>query len=199
MKYINFRQQFTTPIFTSQDIRLLATDITPSQLTNWQKKDYLTKIRGGVYVFNDAKDTLSAQELSTILVEPSYISLESALFNHNLIPEVIFATTAVTIKNNREYDTYLGHFSYQHLKSELYFGYSQQPGQFRPYLIAEPEKALLDFLYLHPDYQTKVDIESLRLNLEIFYALDQSKLDLYAKVFPARVIRLIKLIRNQDA
>jgi len=199
MRYIDFRQSFAVPIFTSQDIKLLATDVTPSQLTAWQKNSYITKIRGGVYVFNDAKDNITPEELSSVIVEPSYVSLELALFRYNLIPEAIFATTCISSKNNRTHDTYLGLFNYQHLKSELYFGYVQQQGKFRPYFIAEPEKAILDFLYLHPQYNSIEDVKGLRLDIETFNDLDHKKLDVYSKAFPSRVNRLIKIIRNLDA
>ncbi|MBU1085391.1 MAG: hypothetical protein ABIJ43_03615 [Candidatus Beckwithbacteria bacterium] len=199
MRYIDFRQVFKTPIFTSQDIRLLATDITPSQLTMWQKQDYITKIRGGVYLFNDAKDKITSEELSAVVIEPSYISLESALFKYNLIPEVIFATTCITTKNTRTHNTYLGYFSYQHIKPDLYFGYTQQSGFFRPYLIAEPEKAILDFFYLHTQYKNIEDIKGLRIDMTTFYSLNQKKIDLYSQLFPSRIIRIIKLLRNQNA
>lgn len=199
MKYIEFRQKFTIPIFTSQDIRLLRADITPSQLTNWQKKGYLTKIRGGVYLFNDSKNEISAEEIGAVLVEPSYISLESALFRYHLITEVVFATTSVTPKLNREYKTKTNFFIYQHLKSELFFGYEKQPGKFRPYFIAEPEKAILDFFYLHPNIKNELDIKELRLNLDTFQKLDQNKIDAYMHIFPIRIQKLIKITRKLNA
>lgn len=199
MRYIDFRQKFKIPIFTSQDIRLLATNITPSQLTRWQKQDYITKIRGGVYLFNDAKEKITSEELSAVVIEPSCISLESVLFKYNLIPEIIFATTCITTKNTRTHNTYLGHFSYQHIKPDLYFGYIQQQGFFRPYHIAEPEKAILDFFYLHAQYKNIEDIKGLRIDMATFHGLDQKKIDLYSQVFPFRVTKIIKLLRNQDA
>lgn len=199
MKYIEFRQQFSAPIFTIQDMRLSGIEITSAQILGWQQNNYVSKLRGGVYVFNDDQDKLLPGEISAVLVEPSYISLETALYEYGLIPEVVFATTAVTPKGNREYQLDIGHFTYQHLKSELFFGYQKKEGNFRPYLIAQPEKALLDFLYLHPYLKDAVDMRELRLNREVFESLSQKKIDLYGQSFPQRVQKLIKIVRNLDA
>lgn len=196
MRYIDFRQKFTTPLITSQDIRLLAADITPSQLTLWQKQNYLSKIRGGVYVFNDSKDKITAWEVSAVVVEPSYISLETVLSKHSLIPEMVFSTTCITTKNTRLHKTYLGNMDYRHIKPELFFGYRSFAGTFRPFLMAYPEKALLDFFYFNPQYKDQGDIEGLRIEPSIFAELDQAKLDKYLSAFPRRIHKLIKLIRS---
>lgn len=196
MRYNDFHQKFTVPIITSQDIRLLASDITPSQLTLWQKQEYITKIRGGVYVFNDIKSKITSWELSAVVVEPSYISLETVLSKHSLIPEMVFSTTCLTTKNTRTHKTYLGNISYKHVKSELFFGYHSFSGAFRPFLMAYPEKALLDFFYLNPQYKDQDDIEGLRIEPSIFKELDQDKIDQYLVPFPKRVHKLIKLIRG---
>lgn len=196
MRYIDFRQKFKIPIITSQDIRLLAPDITPSQLTLWQKQEYITKIRGGVYLFNDSKSQITAWELSSVVVEPSYISLESVLSKHSLIPEMVFSTTCLTTKNKRAYDTYLGNITYKHVKPELFFGYHSFPGKFRSFLMAYPEKAILDFFYLNPQYKDQDDIEGLRIEPSIFNELNQDRVDQYLKPFPKRVHKLIKIIRR---
>jgi len=196
MRYIDFRQNFKIPLITSQDIRLLASDITPSQLTLWQKQDYITKIRGGVYIFNDVKNKITPWELSSVLVEPSYISLASVLSKHSLIPEMVFTTTCLTTKNNRTHKTYLGTIDYRHVKPELFFGYHSFPGEFRPFLMAYPEKALLDFFYLNPQYSNQGDIEGLRIEPSIFNELDQARIDQYLVPFPKRIHKLIRILRS---
>lgn len=199
MKYIDFRKRFLLPIFTLQDMRLAGIELTSAQLKDWQEKEYLTVLRGGVYLFNEEKDKISPLEVSAVLLEPSCISLETALYEYGLIPEVVFSITAVTPKINREYQLDLGHFTYQHLKSELFFGYQERKGAFRPYLIAEPEKALLDFFYLHPYLKDESDIVELRLNQEVFKNFSQEKIDTYGQVFPQRVQKLIKILRSMNA
>lgn len=196
MRYTDFRKNFSIPLFTTQDIRLLAADITPSQLTLWQKQEYLTKIRGGVYVFNDAKINLTPEELSAVVVEPSYISLETALSHYNLIPEMVFATTCITTKNTREHQTYLGRMSYSHIKQELFFGYIPVQGAIRSYNLAIPEKALLDYFYLHPQYRDEADIEGLRIEKSLFTGLNRKLLYQYAKAFPPRVARLLAVMEG---
>lgn len=196
MRYTDFRQKFPIPILTSQDIRLLASNITPSQLTLWQKQKYITKIRGGVYVFNDIKNKINPWELSAVVVEPSYISLETVLSRHSLVPEMVFATTCITTKNTRSHQTYLGTMSYRHIQPDLFFGYYVERDTFRPYNIAYPEKALLDFFYLNPQYKDQDHIEGLRIEPSIFQELNQTKLNEYLNPYPFRVHRIIKLLRS---
>lgn len=197
MRYNEFRSRFDIPIFTSQDVRLLASQITPSQLTYWQKKGYVTKIRGSLYLFNDSKSRITNWELATVLVEPSYISLETVLSKYSIIPEMVFTTTCITTKNLRTYPTYLGEINYKHIKPDLYFGYHSFQGGVRPYLMAEPEKALLDFFYLNPEYKDQGDVEGLRIDSSIFSELDQGKIDQYLSLFPKRVKKLIKILRSR--
>ena len=196
MRYTDFRKSFPNPLFSSQDIRLLAAKITPSQLTLWQKQDYITKIRGGVYIFNDAKSKLTPEELSAVLVEPSYISLETVLSRHSLIPEMVFTTTCITTKNTRSYQTYLGAVSYSHIKQDLFFGYDVVNSDIRPYHLATAEKALLDFFYLHPQYKDQGDIEGLRIEPSLFSELNPHQLDQYVNAFPPRVKNVLQVIRS---
>jgi hypothetical protein len=62
--------------------------------------------------------------------------------------------------------------------------------------MAYPEKALLDFFYLNPQYNNQGDIEGLRIEPSIFRELDQVKLDQYLAPFPKRVHKLINIIRG---
>ncbi len=197
MQYIAFRKLVTLPVFTTQTLKNLGASYTPSQLTAWQAKGYLTKLRGGLYVFTDIISSLTPSMIAPYLVTPSYISLATALSHYGIIPEAVFSTTSVTSKGTRAYHLPMGNFTYQHLPPSLFFGYTQISATPLPYLIAEPEKALLDFFYLNPSVKNSNDLSELRLNLE---NIDWSKLNHYLKLFKhVRLNYLVKKLEDAHA
>lgn len=149
MKYSEFRQRIRSPLFTSQDVRLAGGRVFAYQLSLWQKQGYLVKLRNGIYLFTDEKNNLIPEEVGGALYGPSYVSLEKALSIYGLIPEMVYSITLVTPKPTRRYKTKAGNFIFRQVKPSLFFGYRQQQGRSRAYLLAEPEKALLDLLYLN--------------------------------------------------
>lgn len=86
----------------------------------------------------------SLEEVAGLLYPPSYISSEYALFMHGVMDQAPYVVTCVTLNKTKTFDTDLGRISYFHIKPELFFGYSVQDG----IILAEPEKALLDLVYL---------------------------------------------------
>jgi hypothetical protein len=109
-------------------------------------------------------------------VPGSYVSLETVLADHGLIPEAVFATTAVTTGRPGVRITPLGTFVYQHLKVDLFWGYrTQAVGGGRTAFVATPEKALLDLGYLRSRSGEPAFVRELRLQ-----RLDAIDLDLLA-------------------
>lgn len=103
------------------------------------------KVRNGLYVIKDT--FISHAYIANKLYYPSYISLETALSHYHIIPEVVYATTSVTLKISREFTTPQGTFIYQRIKKKAFTGYGLQKIDRYNVLIAEPEKALADYLY----------------------------------------------------
>jgi len=152
----------------------------------------LKKIINNFYVFSQ-KDLTKAEFMfiANKIYKPSYISLEMALSHYNFIPEAVFAYTSVTSRKTKELNNELGSFYYRNIKEELFFGYTiiQQGGI--NYKLAEPEKALLDFLYLRADIKTAEDLESLRINPFSYKEnIDQKKLNRYLEYFNSNTLKL---------
>ena len=195
MKYIDLINKITDPIFSIQDLALTGIKIYPYQLSAWSQKKYIQKLKNGLYVISERAKNLKMETIAFNLYQPSYISLEWALFKYGLIPEIVFNPTSVTAKTTRTFKNNFGLFSYRHLKKELFFGYRKISENGRIYLIAEPEKALLDYLYLNsPKIKTPEDIEELRFNEIEIEKLDKTKLLKYAKIANSK--NLEKLIHN---
>jgi len=166
VKYQEFKQKINNPYFSSQDLQLLSLPIYNYQLSLWKKKGYIQHLKRGLYYFSDTKKQLVSEEISFLLYAPSYISLEQALSRYGIIPDIVHTTTAVTTRTTRTFTTSdFGTFIYRHVKPELFFGYTITETPHGKYAMAEPEKALLDYLYFQlPHINAPADIEELRIN-----------------------------------
>ena len=137
------------------------------KLQELQKKGQLIRLKKGFYVFTKefiGKD-FSPQVVANLLYGPSYLSLEYALAYYQLIPERVVTLTSVTTQKNKNFPTPIGRFTYQHLASALYpLGVCLKKNQDgRSFLIATPEKALMDVFSLKFDNSsspTSADVQS---------------------------------------
>jgi predicted transcriptional regulator of viral defense system len=79
---------------------------------------------------------------------PAYVSLQSALFHHDLVEQVPAVLYAVTPARPRRLATPLGTVSFHRMPPELFRGFELSPRSDAK--IATAEKALFDLLYLAP-------------------------------------------------
>jgi len=83
-------------------------------------------------------------QIANFLYSPSYISLESALSFYGIITQFPYQITSITPKKTKIIKTLGKEFSYSHIKPDFFFDYEKK----EKFLIALPEKALFDYLYL---------------------------------------------------
>lgn len=135
------------------------------QLSRWLKAGKLIRLKKGVYVLPQPfrKTEIFEPYVASLLLRPSYLSLEKALEYHDLIPEGVRVFTSVTPKSPYRFKTSIGEFAYQHLKPSLFWGYVSITLKGQTAFIAYPEKALLDLIYLNKIKVTKEYLEELRL------------------------------------
>jgi len=124
-------------------------------ITRNLKSGLFLKLRNNYYMLKDSNPSLYL--IANKLYQPSYISLESALSHYGVIPEVVYTVTSVTTKPTREFKTPRSVFSYQRVKKSIFSGYSPVSIEGHVVLLAEPEKALADYLYF-------VDLKKMSLN-----------------------------------
>lgn len=154
------------------------------QLSRWTADGTVVQLRRGLYALGEPYRIVEPDpyELSNELVPGSYVSLETVLASHGLIPEAVFVTTAVTTGRTGSRKTPFGTFSYQHVKSELFWGYEPlEVGGGRTAFVATPEKALLDLGYLRSRSDDLAFTRELRL--QRLDSIDLSRLDAMAKRF----------------
>lgn len=185
MKYNDLVSIIKSPIFSLNDLALAEQRAFPYQLSLWVKKGLLIRLKNGLYAFIRDKDKLRGEAIAFLLYQPSYLSLESALAWYGFIPEIVYAYTSITAKTTRTFENACGRFIYRHMKRELFWGYVQMKTDHGPYLLAEPEKALLDYFYLNlARINSDDDFDGLRLNEdEMKKTLDREKLLKYFNAF----------------
>ncbi|MEA3463994.1 MAG: hypothetical protein U9R14_02895 [Patescibacteria group bacterium] len=196
MKYIELIKKIKDPIFSLQDLKLLNLQVYPYQLSMWTKKGYLIKIKNGLYALSENNNTLRNEYIAFNLYQPSYVSLEWALSKYGLIPEMVYNCVSVTTKATRTFQNSFGLFVFRHIKKELFFGYKKINDNGQVYLIAEPEKALFDYLYLNlSKIKNQADVDELRLNEFEIKKLNKSKIKKFASLANNKKLDLIlKLI-----
>jgi len=112
------------------------------------EQGFLIPIKKGLYIigptFNSRKP--NPFTIANHISGPSYVSIDSALSHHGLIPERVYETSSVTIKISRLFTTPVGVFSYTRLPLPYYsFGIQRLAYTDKEHiLIASPEKALFD-------------------------------------------------------
>lgn len=176
-------------------------------LTRWQSAGHLLKIRNGFYRLTE-RPVAGESELFFIanrIYTPSYVSLQSALSWHGIIPEGVFTVTSVSTLKTQSFQTPLGYFSWLHLKPELFFGYQLEAfGDFR-FKVADPAKALLDLIYLRPTLSSAAHFYELRLNLfELREKFSVADFERYLSIFNAKSLNnraksLLKYLSEHDA
>lgn len=191
MKYNDLALLIRTPIFSKNDLLLTGKKIHDYQLTLWAKKGYLVKLKNGIYAFAKDYEKIKGEEIASVLYQPSYLSLESALSFYGFIPEMVYAYVSVTGKTTRTFNNEFGHFIYRHIKSELFWGYREIKTDSGRYLMAEPEKAVLDYLYLNlANINNQPDFESIRFNYDqLSETLSKGKFLNYLQAFGIKKLK----------
>ncbi len=152
------------------------------------KKGLFIRLKKGLYGLK--RHIPNEEEIANALYGPSYISFEYALAKYGIIPEMSYSITSATTKPTRIFNVVNKTFSYSKVKKHFFTGYIPVKKEGRVFLIAEPEKALIDYLYfVSLGKKTYND----RLNTA---GLDKEKIIRYAGLFERS--GLIKLLKNYD-
>lgn len=153
---------------------LLAGDVDPNnvrrQLSRLTASGRLIQLRRGLYALAPPCQKIRPHPflVANRMVKASYVSRQSALAHYGLIPEYVPVVTSVTTSRPCLLENPTGEYDYRHIKPGLFRGYrTVDLGDGQTALVAVPEKALLDLLYLQPGSDSGDYLRELRLeNLE---------------------------------
>jgi predicted transcriptional regulator of viral defense system len=136
------------------------------QLSRWVTAGRIQQFRRGVYALAPPFRKVKPHPflIANRLVRGSYVSCQSALAFHGLIPEGVPVTTSVTTRRPGRWQTPAGTFQYRHIATALFVGYSLTDlGGGQQAFVAVPEKALLDLIHLDPSGDSPEYVRELRL------------------------------------
>ena len=161
LKALQTLQASGKKIFSSADLQKILqvadSNYSHVQATRLVKEGVIERVMRGWYVL--ASNRPSDFELANVLYGPSYVSLDSALNFYGILvqspQEIISATTGLARKIEAGGKT----FSYVHLDQKYYSDY-QKSGDF---LIASPEKALVDAMFFVALGRGSLSVEELNL------------------------------------
>lgn len=145
------------------------------KIARLEQKQIIKKLIKGKYQFLLAKS--NAFHLANFLYSPSYISLESALSLHSIITGFTYQITSITPKPTKTVEIDDQEYKYTHVSSNLFWGYEKK----EDFLLAEPEKALLDYIYLATKGLRNPIFDEMDLSI-----LNHPKLEQYAQKFHNR-------------
>lgn len=137
-------EHFGKDVFDISDVKKLFPDEMHISTTIKRLRDaaVLTQVTRGVYILRG--HSFDVEKLATKIYYPSYISFESALSKYGIINQGLYGLTLATTRHSKKIKLKGIECDYSKIKPELFFGFNLTGGTY----IAEPEKALLDTLYL---------------------------------------------------
>ena len=114
-------------------------------LEAYTKRGLLSRLKKGLYAL---KELVPNEEvIANALYKPSYISLEYALARYGIIPEMPYTITSITTRATASFSVRDKEFSYRKIKQKAFTGYGPERAGEHTIFIADPEKALVDYLY----------------------------------------------------
>jgi len=196
ISYIEFRDFFSQfGYFSIHQVYIWNEKFDRNNLRRWEKQGKLIRLRQGFYTFPSLLQDIDASlYFANKIYAPSYISLESALSFYGMIPEGVAQITSVTSRKTQTFHNRFGSYIYRTVKPELMFGYSIEKSSLSNnwnMLLAFPEKALLDFLYLNPQYNSQKDMKELRFDIDFMQEeLNIDRLDEYLIRFESKRLEM---------
>lgn len=188
--YVEFKNHFDKkPLISLVEIQKAFPKLDKRRLTEWSKKGYIENVKRGFYRFTDQPlNQGTIYFIANKIYKPSYISLESALAVYQIIPEAVFSVTSISSLNTTQLNSSVGNLTYNHLKENLFFGYELIERNGLTFALAKPEKAILDYLYLHSNFRSIEDFEGLRWNKEIIKSFDFQRFSDYLQLFNSKIV-----------
>ncbi len=159
------------PIFSLEDCRKWFPNSTRKalilQLWRFVERGSIVRLKRGLFLYSDPTVRIDPRVIASRLDSRAIVSVEAALHDAGITPEIPFAVTCVTPgKTMRYHYPELGTVIFRHIKPSLLFGWDVQTFTPYPVKIAHPEKALLDLFWFHRfEKDPKAYVEGLRLSI----------------------------------
>jgi predicted transcriptional regulator of viral defense system len=176
IEFIQLLRDFNKPYFTVADLEKILSmkrDSLYVALNRLVGSGVLIRLKRDVY--QPAFQSLELEKVANELYYPSYLSFESALSRYGILSQIPYTLTFATSKRSKKITLGTREVEYRQLKKKYFFGYILDNGIY----VAEPEKALLDQIYMMSKGKISRDMSEWSL-----VALKKSKFLRYSKLFP---------------
>jgi len=164
-------------LFTLKTLRDILEIKTESTLFSIIKKlrqaNIIEKIERNKYLL--AGTRIHDFALANFLYRPSYVSFESALNFYGILSQFPYEISSATGKKPIKQSNQNKIFVYTHIKNDLFWGYEKK----EDFIIAWPEKALLDQIYLASKGYKKINLDEYDLS-----KINHLKLKKYLSKYP---------------
>jgi predicted transcriptional regulator of viral defense system len=157
-----------------------------NSLRRYEQKGLVERVSSKLYI-NHLNQQFSPQDLVNVIRPKAYISLESALVERGITNQSPSALTCVAPAYSQSYRSKSANIIYRRISPDLYWGYEEKSTRYNKYFIAEPEKALLDWIYLSRQEGLPTPLDEFQLGF-----LSIPKLRKYAERFPRTVRETVK-------
>ncbi|MCD8297747.1 MAG: hypothetical protein LUC88_09270 [Prevotella sp.] len=181
------------------------------KLRQLERDGEIIRLKKGLYVVSPQRGgkPLSTELIANHIYAPSDISKSSALSYYGLIPERVYITQSMTVKQSRIFNTPLGRFDYSHISREAFHvGLRSVMCDGFAFIMASPEKALCDliaastglWLRYMKDVRAYLE-EDIRLDMDAFMEMDVNIFEQYVDVKGKKsdsINTLIKFLWNEQ-
>jgi predicted transcriptional regulator of viral defense system len=150
-----------------------------------QKRGLVQRASNKIYI-NTLAPEFSVRDLATAINPESYVSLESALNEWGIYSQSPVALTCISVRHTPSVRKKNMEIKFHELKRSLFWGYIEKKTRYRTYRIAEPEKAILDWIYLRRKKSHPVELDEFE-----FGRVSRAKLARYAEQFPKPILQAI--------
>ncbi len=176
-------------IFSLLDLKKLLSissdNTTYKTLEKLVTKEIVIRLKNGIYACNLAMP--NEFEIAQHLSAPSYISCETALNFYGILSQFPYTITSVTLKKSQKFNVLQKEYDFAHIQKNLFWGYYKEDN----FLIASPEKALLDQIYLASKGFRTLDLSELD-----YSKIDKKKLYTYIKKISYKpFVRYCKMLK----
>ena len=182
------------PIVDSLRMKELLRDMvdTRGKIARMIESGELIQLRRGLYATRRDLDPLA---LAGSIYGPSYISFETALSYHGLIPEAVYEVTSATLRRPKEFENRFGRFRFRRIPQRVYpIGVERVVESEIPFLIASATKALCDRIALEARMRSMRDVrrwaQLMRINPDT--DLDMTVLAACAERYRRPAVRLLQ-------
>lgn len=161
---------------------------------------WFLRIKKGLYLIIENLTSRSISDMSLLSIaqainKESYISLHSALNYYQMFDQYTKTTVAVNYEISKKYKFENHEFHFVKIAKKYFFGFTQIRQDGKLVNIANPEKALIDFLYLDKSfYSASLVFEKFRSHKN---EIDFARLQDYALKYGVSIQRKIGFILDQ--